>query len=135
MIFDLLEIFKIPYIYDKCCNHGCNNPQAYSSKDKNGKKRYRPVCSSCHLSSWSKKPLPEGVIPFKLGICCNQDGHLGFPCAMDYSKAPWAIGQTEIDHIDGNQRNNQVTNLQELCGSCHREKSHRNGDFKKNRHS
>jgi 5-methylcytosine-specific restriction protein A len=32
---------------------------------------------------------------------------------------------TDVDHIDGNARNNDVHNLQSLCHSCHSRKTAR----------
>ncbi len=39
--------------------------------------------------------------------------------------------QLDIDHIDGNHSNNDVTNLQTLCANCHRLKTYLNEDWKK----
>ena len=36
--------------------------------------------------------------------------------------------QLDVDHIDGNHMNNQVTNLQTLCANCHRLKTQFNND-------
>lgn len=36
--------------------------------------------------------------------------------------------QLDVDHIDGNHDNNQLSNLQTLCANCHRLKTHLNGD-------
>lgn len=36
--------------------------------------------------------------------------------------------QMDIDHIDGNHKNNNKENLQALCSNCHRLKSKINGD-------
>lgn len=36
--------------------------------------------------------------------------------------------QMDIDHIDGNSKNNKVKNLQVLCANCHRLKTHQNKD-------
>ncbi len=113
-----------------CINHGCNNKQAYSHTKTNGNKRYRPVCERCHVIGYKKKPYPPGVTPYKTGKCKNQDSHLGFVCPLDYEKAPWAIGFTEIDHIDGNHLNNTVENTDELCPICHNRKGRENGDLK-----
>jgi len=74
--------------------------------------------------------LAEGVKAFKTGKCSNADGHLGFYCAMDYDKAPWAIGLTQIDHKDGNYFNNTIDNCDELCDTCHKHKGRLSGDFK-----
>ena len=128
-----------------CINHGCTKYCTQSDKG-----RYRPTCSRCHFAAggWTQKrrrkmkdgsykkytyppmQFAEGVTPFKTGKCCNQDGHLGFPCPMDYEKAPWAIGITELDHKDGDHTNNTPENVQEVCAPCHLEKGKRNGDYR-----
>ena len=36
--------------------------------------------------------------------------------------------QLDVDHIDGNHKNNEITNLQTLCSNCHRLKTHLNKD-------
>ena len=36
--------------------------------------------------------------------------------------------QLDVDHIDGNKKNNDPTNLQTLCANCHRLKTHINKD-------
>jgi hypothetical protein len=107
-----------------CLNHGCNKPVAHSGT------RYRPVCGHCHQAGYGKHAFAEGVTPFRQGTCNNQDGHLGFTCAIDYDKAPWAKGKTEIDHIDGNHLNNTLENCVELCPLCHTYKGMLTGDFK-----
>jgi 5-methylcytosine-specific restriction endonuclease McrA len=37
--------------------------------------------------------------------------------------------QLDIDHIDGNHLNNDMTNLQTLCANCHRLKTQQNKDW------
>lgn len=37
-------------------------------------------------------------------------------------------GQLDVDHIDGNHKNNDINNLQTLCANCHRLKTHLNKD-------
>jgi hypothetical protein len=107
-----------------CINYGCNKPVAHSGT------RYRPVCSHCHRAGYGKHSHAKGITPFRTGKCTNQDGHLGFPCAIDYNRAPWAIGKTEIDHIDGNHLNNTAENGAELCPLCHTYKGMLTGDYK-----
>ena len=127
-----------------CINYGCKNMVTSTSK------RYRPFCSRCHhvghgrsykykrvdgtIKIYSPTQLAEGVTPFKTGKCSNQKhgqkGHLGFPCPMNYEKAPWAIGITELDHIDGDHTNNIPKNIQEVCNPCHVEKGRLNGDYR-----
>ena len=37
-------------------------------------------------------------------------------------------GQLDVDHVDGNHHNSDVSNLQTLCANCHRLKTHRASD-------
>lgn len=39
--------------------------------------------------------------------------------------------QLDVDHIDGNHKNNEVSNLQTLCANCHRLKTWMNKDWDK----
>jgi hypothetical protein len=41
---------------------------------------------------------------------------------------PVHICQLDVDHIDGNNSNNEESNLQTLCANCHRLKTHLNKD-------
>lgn len=111
----------------KCVNYGCNKPVAHDGK------RHRPVCSHCHKAGYGHHPFAKGVTPFRKGKCSNQDGRLDFCCAMDYEKAPWAIGETDIDHINGDRHDNRPENLMELCSPCHKHKGKVSGDHKKNK--
>ena len=109
-----------------CLNHNCDTPVTHTGV------RYRPFCSSCHAAGIGQTKFKENVIPFKTGKCSNQDGHLGFDCPIDYKKAPWAIGSTEVDHSDGDHLNNTIDNCEELCSMCHKQKSKLSGDYKNN---
>lgn len=113
----------------KCINHGCNKPTTYSHKDEQGNKRWRIHCSHCQGASYGRHAHAKGVTPFKTGRCSNSDGHLGFSCAINYKKAPWAVGMTEIDHKNGDCTDNRPKNLDELCPMCHKQKSRLAGDF------
>lgn len=43
--------------------------------------------------------------------------------------------QLDVDHIDGNHKNNDSKNLQTLCANCHRLKTFLNKDYiKQNQH-
>ena len=40
--------------------------------------------------------------------------------------------QLDVDHIDGNKKNNDICNLQTLCANCHRLKTKINKDYSNN---
>ena len=111
-----------------CINHGCTKPVTFSHTDADGNKRWRVHCSHCQKASYGGQDHAPGVTPFKTGFCSNDDGHLGFTCAIDYDKAPWAIGMTEVDHKNGDCTDNRVENLDELCPMCHKRKGRLAGD-------
>ena len=37
--------------------------------------------------------------------------------------------QLDVDHIDGNKMNGELSNLQTLCANCHRLKTHNAQDY------
>jgi len=51
----------------------------------------------------------------------NKCEHCGF--------VPQHKSQLDVDHIDGNKKNNDPSNLQTLCANCHRLKTHLNRDW------
>lgn len=111
-----------------CLNYGCERPVADSGA------RWRPVCGHCHRAGYGGQEYSYGVLPFRTGRCMNNDGHLGFVCPTSYKKAPWAVGVTEIDHIDGDHLNNTLENTVELCPMCHKKKGMLNGDYAQRRY-
>jgi 5-methylcytosine-specific restriction endonuclease McrA len=42
---------------------------------------------------------------------------------------PVNLCQLDVDHIDGNHHNNDISNLQTLCANCHRLKTFLNRDW------
>lgn len=57
--------------------------------------------------------------------CENEDGRLGFVCT---TTIVWD-GQLDVDHKDGDPRNNEEENLQTLCKCCHAFKSYTEKDY------
>ena len=113
----------------ECININCNNNVTYSRTNADGTKRWRPVCDKCHRASYGAIPLREGIIVVKKDYCENVDSRFGYKCT---AHIPYS-GALELDHIDGNQVNNKLNNIQTLCKVCHSYKSHKNEDYKKGR--
>ena len=109
----------------KCLNIGCDNDVAISYGTKEKPITLRSVCRKCHIAGYTGKILPN-ITPVKKSYCENGDGRLGFPCTYNILFP----GQLEMDHIDGNHRNNIPSNIQTLCKNCHAYKSKINGDHK-----
>ena len=87
----------------------CGKQSRNNGLDKNGRKRYGVLCSSCHKSyKYTKKDH------------CQAPG-----CNF----IPVHGAQLEIDHIDGNKLNNDLDNLRTLCCNCHRLKTHINEEW------
>ncbi len=97
------------YIKGKC---SCGNNQESKGRLK-GKQIFSKYCSSC------KRKHYEINKTFKKGFKCSN-------CGFE-AKHP---SQLDIDHIDGNHNNNNISNLQVLCANCHRLKTQQNEDWK-----
>lgn len=100
-------------------------------KNKAGKTRYASICSSCHekLNPVNRKPRPHGpwnTTPYQ----AHKKDKCGF-CGF----VPVNQCQLDVDHIDGNHKNNSVENLQTLCANCHRLKTflHKEGIYSNRR--
>ena len=68
-------------------------------------------CWSCRRYKHHRHPKADHC--FRCGFC-----------------AEWP-GQLDLDHIDGNRLNNDLSNIQTLCANCHRLKTHTEGDHLK----
>lgn len=90
----------------------CNkNPQKSKGK-KNNKTIYASICSTCHQKKYRRL---RGYRRFKKDVC----SFCGF--------VPVHACQLDVDHIDGNHKNNKIENLQTLCANCHRLKTFASG--------
>ena len=88
------------YTREICLVDGCKNLQEKWDKNRhNGKQTYRSICTNRKLPKTFKRKRCKN-------ISCNWNGRF-----QSYI--------LEVDHIDGNRKNNVVTNFQTLCGICH----------------
>jgi hypothetical protein len=86
------------------------------------------ICAICGPTRLKKK---------QYGWSCrnkyNQYRSRQFKNKKDYCESCGFIAehrsQLDVDHIDGNHNNNDMTNLQTLCANCHRLKTQNNKDW------
>lgn len=83
---------------------------------------YKPICSQCDKRRYGYKyknrVQVKGYRKYKTNICSMCSFTSDYSCQFD------------VDHIDGNHQNDNVTNLQTLCANCHRLKTYINKDWK-----
>lgn len=134
----------------RCWEEGCNNPAHHTGKYRvDGTPMFRKGCQEHHGNAIANKhglKSLQQVVAKNAGFetvtqytnskhpylrhrktyCENIDGRLGFVCTTTILLA----AQLEVDHIDGNHLNNDLENLQTLCGCCHKYKTIINEDWK-----
>ena len=102
-----------------CRAAGCKKKTNLMGTDISGNPLYTVYCPD-HLN------LSTAYAAVRKNYCENIDGRLGFVCTTTILLA----AQLEVDHIDGNHLNNDLENLQTLCGCCHKYKTIINEDWK-----
>jgi hypothetical protein len=100
----------------KCSIPGCTN-HCHST----GYGRYRKVCHEHHVARTAVRS--DIHKKFRKDYCENKDGRLGFICTGVILQPRW---QLDADHIDGNSKNNNASNIQTLCKNCHAMKTMQN---------
>ena len=78
-------------------------------------------------TEWTNSKHP--YLKYRKSYCENQDGRLGFNCTfVPPTREQLTLmpnvetsfrGWLQVDHIDGNHKNNKEQNLQTLCACCH----------------
>jgi hypothetical protein len=94
----------------------CENPAARRGTYKSGKTKYGILCSSCHKKKYHQ---PHSLRPYQKykGEQCEFCGFI-----------PIHTCQLDVDHKNGDKRDNRPENLQTLCANCHRLKTLLNKD-------
>jgi hypothetical protein len=113
-----------------CSVEECQYPCRIDKRRKDGSIKYKKCCSY-HLKNKPKPvPIPQKLkktlYRFKKLFCENKDGRLGYVCNFTMQ----IFSQLEVDHIDGDPYNNDLSNLQTLCCNCHRYKTMMNKDHR-----
>lgn len=112
-----------------CHNEGCKNPCKKGNKSAvDGRQLYKKRCGHCHEKHYrtpeskakrnerqSRRRKP--YVKFKKDYCEFCNFKAVHPCQLD------------VDHIDGNHKNNETDNLQTLCANCHRLKTFNSRDW------
>lgn len=96
----------------------CKEPNCDGYADNAGGKRYHTLCSYHHKLKYEM--LGFDYKKYRKSFCENVDGRLGYKCTSTIVAERW---QLEVDHIDGENSNNDISNLQTLCACCHRYKT------------
>jgi hypothetical protein len=126
-----------PFSDDEDVNYrpkcACGRPVA-----SRGGSRMNTRCGRCHkahvagLHGISPSQLEARSHPTRKYLkkkCDNRDGHLGFKCTFPVSYSRVAGKSVlEVDHVDGNPRNNDPSNLQTYCPNCHKVKTYLKND-------
>ena len=119
------KFYSTGHTLPKCINEGCNNNVSIRNW---GNWSFKSECSRCQ-SARKKGILIQGIIRHKKNYCENIDGHLGFRCPVQ-KKENWIGFESalDLDHIDGNNNNNQTENVKTYCKMCHTKKGIEQGD-------
>lgn len=132
-----------------CSTIGCYEERHYTSTSKKGVHYFNKTCVKCKYKKLKEKHGVDNVKKitsrrngfgddvtayqnskheyrqFRKTYCENVDSRLGFRCTTTIL----ITAQLEVDHIDGNPSNNNIDNLQTLCGCCHTYKTHSAKDY------
>ena len=99
----------------KCIVETCSSLRKQKGYKKDGSRHLSKYCSMHDRAKYGDK-----VYKLHKGNSCSFCGFI-----------PVHSCQLDVDHIDGNHKNNDPTNLQTLCANCHRLKTHINKDSHK----
>ena len=83
-------------------------PVASHGINRRNQKVFKSTCNRCRHNTYQKHKKTY----------CEKCGFV-----------PTVPSQLDVDHIDGNKTNNEITNLQTLCANCHRLKTALNKEW------
>ncbi len=131
-----------------CQTGGCSRPAALNYRKVDGSPGWRRWCQKCHTYRTASKYGLTRIVeitaqragltvseynnqnhPYRKhrrDFCENRDGRLGYRCRYKIRHS----AQLQVDHINGNPRDNSVANLQTLCANCHVFKTYANQDYR-----
>lgn len=131
-----------------CETEGCDKHAVRCNWKADGSPAWRRWCSGCHsrrtaarhglkrisqltaqrasMTETEYKNQYHPYLKHRRDFCENRDGRLGYRCRYKIRHS----AQLQVDHINGNPRDNSVTNLQTLCANCHVFKTHANQDYR-----
>lgn len=119
MAYEIINTLWGPEVMNlapKCRMGNCEQPA-----DNAGYGRYHKYCSHHHKSKYKMNGFSHKQ--YRKTYCENEDGRLGYICTAKIVEPKW---QLDVDHIDGDNKNNAPENLQTLCACCHRYKTKMN---------
>jgi 5-methylcytosine-specific restriction endonuclease McrA len=94
-------------------NNPCEMPFCNAPKDNAGNGNYHKYCSNHHKRKYG---MQGAYKRYRKEYCENIDGRFGFTCTTTILITKV---QLHVDHIDGDNTNDEVSNLQTLCADCH----------------
>jgi len=117
---------NVQEVRTKCVTDGCSGAAKKGGKSVKGFQLYKKLCGLCEdklygrerKSKWNPKYGDRKYGGYEKKAQCESCGFVAIHrCQLD------------VDHVDGNNKNNNFINLQTLCANCHRFKTWVNKDW------
>lgn len=94
-----------------------------NAQKQRGPDKFRALCSPCDKRTFSPESRKRTTARSKDKKFRPYRKHLKDRC-IKCGFVPVHGCQLDVDHIDGNHKNNDICNLQTLCANCHRLKTY-----------